>query len=97
VEEREAIMLPERDIFHNENVGLEVHHFGDQTRTYWLKSHMAFMELDENDFKDLLELLEAYQSEEILMHHLKTIPPLIKYMATAILLTLFVGLVLVYG
>lgn len=59
------------DVEHYENgqVGLEVHHFYDQYfefeggTTYWIKGGAGYLEFKEKDFKGLIELLRAYESD----------------------------------
>jgi len=50
--------------YENDGVGLEVHYFEDRS-TYWIKSGVGYLQFEEDDFLNLIELTSAYKAEEM--------------------------------
>lgn len=51
------------DGFENGDIELKVYHLSDGSIKYWLRAGVALLELDEDRFVSLVELLQAYVEE----------------------------------
>lgn len=58
-------MLPDDvEYYVNDGIGLEVHHLAGTVR-YWIKAGVGYLEFTEDGLKNLVDLLNAYDQEEL--------------------------------
>jgi hypothetical protein len=53
------------DVFTSGEVGLEVHFLSEVDVRYWITSGLASIEVKEDDFGELINILKAYEKEEL--------------------------------